>query len=97
MDSDELSQKILEKVVSRIREHSFWLKLEKEKNKFEILSIEYFLANQTENKERMKEVYGEAQLDVEYWTEGKDSVYFTYATELSFSYLKEELKEYGIG
>jgi len=77
---------ILFRVLTRMKEKYVWLKINEEQEAMECLSVEYWLAKQADNAERIKEILNLVHMLND---EARD-LFYTYADDLALEYLKEE-------
>lgn len=86
----EVCELILSRVVCRMEERYVWLKINEEQEVMECLSVEYWLALQDERFERTKEI---VQLVGMLNFRARD-IFFNYANDLAFKFMKEEWERY---
>jgi len=81
---------ILFRVMTRMKERYVWLKINEEEEAMECLSVEYWLAKQADNAERIIEILTLVHM----LNDKARDLFFKYADNLALEYLKEEWDRY---
>lgn len=89
-NAEELCGFILFRVICRMKERFVWLKINEDQEAIQCLSVEYWLAKQDDNMDRIKEILQLVHLLND---EARD-LFYTYADSLAWECMKEELERY---
>jgi len=89
-NSEELCGLLLFRIICRMKERFVWLKINEEQESMECLSVEYWLAKQDDNADRIKEILRLVCL----LNDEARNLFYTYADNLAWECMKEELERY---